>query len=451
MATTNFVPGTVVTSDWLNDVDDAVYRKVPETISVTDFGAVCDNLTDDTTAVQAAIDHCVANNLDLHVPRLTRITTVHIDRAVDGAAFDNFFTISGIGGGGFVRATAGAMFSSRIPYNGVNAVSQLVRFSHLIFEATDSANAVYVMDGTRYLRSRWDDCNFRKCRWFATVTGEAQSLYMSRCQARRWQGWFMDSALVNFDVRVNDSLFEAGERGLHMALPVGSSITQTNIEGMSGHAIEYTGGYGFKVDGCYFEHNAYGAGQDGASVVQTGGTSLGMSITDSYFSAAHTPNPQVVWLGADGASSRNNHCTTGGVLHSFQNDSNVEIDNDVALGTLIDGQATPYSITSVGRIGRVWYADGNKDYGASLDTRFVPGQGAYLRLRTIQNNVPASRGLEVNDLGRMTAYSPTFGLEATLDPAANGDFVFDLPSNNSLRLKVRGSDGVIRTASITLS
>jgi parallel beta-helix repeat protein len=91
MASTHFTTGTTITSEWLNDVNDAVYEgnitaegvqytppftggvtetveaKLAQTVSVKDFGAVGDGVTDDSAAIQAALD-AVADGGNLYFP-----------------------------------------------------------------------------------------------------------------------------------------------------------------------------------------------------------------------------------------------------------------------------------------------------------------------------------------------------------------------------------------------
>ena len=45
----------------------------------------------------------------------------------------------------------------------------------------------------------------------------------------------------------------------------------------------------------------------------------------------------------------------------------------------------------------------------------------------------------------------TVGLGTTSTPPYNGQMSFELTSDTNLRIKVRGSDGVLRSANITLS
>lgn len=69
MATTNFINRqTPIMAEWLNDVDDAVYRKLVEYVSVTDYGAVGNGTGDLGVALQAAHNALGADGGIIHVP-----------------------------------------------------------------------------------------------------------------------------------------------------------------------------------------------------------------------------------------------------------------------------------------------------------------------------------------------------------------------------------------------
>ena len=76
----------------------------------------------------------------------------------------------------------------------------------------------------------------------------------------------------------------------------------------------------------------------------------------------------------------------------------------------------------------------------------------------IYGNYYASPDIEVGIVtatsfigGNLIAGITTVGLGSTSTPPSNSQLSFELTSNTNLRVKVRGSDGVIRTANITLS
>lgn len=106
---TVFVPGTTITHEWLNGVNDyvngqhtsdeinytppftggvttTVENKLAETVSVEDFGAVGDGSTDDTTAIQAAIDYCIGKSVTLVCNGIYKISTLTIEN-VGGQVF----------------------------------------------------------------------------------------------------------------------------------------------------------------------------------------------------------------------------------------------------------------------------------------------------------------------------------------------------------------------------
>jgi hypothetical protein len=79
------------------------------------YGAKCDGVTDDHAAVQTAVNFCVAANLSMTVHGTCVLGAfVNIDRQVDGLAYDDYFRIVGVNGGGFKVTSGMAMFSTTL-------------------------------------------------------------------------------------------------------------------------------------------------------------------------------------------------------------------------------------------------------------------------------------------------------------------------------------------------
>ena len=76
MATTTFLPGTVIASTWLNDVNTTVYSG---SVNLRLYGAVGDGTTDDTVAVQNAVTAAQASGVELFVPAGNyKVTTINV-------------------------------------------------------------------------------------------------------------------------------------------------------------------------------------------------------------------------------------------------------------------------------------------------------------------------------------------------------------------------------------
>lgn len=380
---------------------DAVSRTVEEElrdrVSVTQFGAKCDGVTYDDAALLKATNFCFANNKDLEIPGLCRLAnSVNLDRLVDSAPTDNYFTIWSGTGGGFIVDDDITIFSTTL----VNAenpnfpVSQMIRFSGLKFEADVNTRNAWVLDRNRFLRIVFENCNFRKIRCLEAPVGMlTQTITFQNCQARRWLGTFFKSKEITFDLKVIGGLWEAGVEAFDIDFPVGCAFIGANIEGMANFAIKYKGGYGLAVQGCYFEENGGsipgGASIDGSEAVGAA-ASENVLIEGNYFAGVATQpaKSQILWGDTVTATSIANLCTT--TLHHFGTNSRVNVIGDHARTSLANTETKHY-----------FRAINDQTYGGVVSQSFIAGRGGLLLLRSMQNNAPSPKGVTIAETGNV--------------------------------------------------
>jgi len=122
-----------------NAVETTVQAKLSETVSVTDFGAVGDGVTDDTAAIQAAIDAVPATGGGVHFPEGNYLVTSSIVvKPFLLLSGDNTTITVSSGVNAFVRSTDG--FPGQ------------VTFKHLKFIGTsDTGRAIYITNNMPFI------------------------------------------------------------------------------------------------------------------------------------------------------------------------------------------------------------------------------------------------------------------------------------------------------------
>jgi len=169
-------------------------------VSVTDapFNAKCDGSTDDTAAVQAAINFCLAstNARAMRVPGQCKITSsLIINRPVDQQK--STFAIIGEGpGAGFLVSSAITLFDSSIASADGSPKSEFVTFENITFTCSNPALAAYVIS-KKFLRITFDECWFEGIKLGNfVISGDtfafAQSYTFDNCVALDWQGTFFN-------------------------------------------------------------------------------------------------------------------------------------------------------------------------------------------------------------------------------------------------------------------
>ena len=173
MTSKTFVSGTTIDSAWLNDVNDATYEgtavytpagtgavattiqnKLQESVSVKDFGAVGDGVTDDTGAIQAAIDRFSTVGGVLLFPvgvyKVTQTLNVNKPLFLEGAGSGSVYQPTQAPATKIVWA--GAVAGTVVNFGGFGATFSGGGISALMIDGSATASiCLYIMDCQRGL------------------------------------------------------------------------------------------------------------------------------------------------------------------------------------------------------------------------------------------------------------------------------------------------------------
>jgi len=295
-------------------VPTTVQAKLRQIVSVTDFGAVCDGTTDDSAAVQLAINYCATFAPywpTLVIPGRCRLaSSVNIDRLVDTTKTE--FTILGQGpGAGFYTTGNVTMFDSTLTMGTgptSNPVSEFVTFQNITFETSAYGNSSYVIS-RKFLRIKFINSFFWLIRCQASDT-YAQTLYFIACNIRNNAVNFINTVGL-YDVAFDSCIIENGQTIVRSIDAVrgtnGLRFINNVIEGIGSSIVVATGLSGFNLVGNHIESNFtpnfnfFAGGIVNGSVTATGnyiynpsGATFYYGPTTAVFSAGNTVFPNVL-------------------------------------------------------------------------------------------------------------------------------------------------------------
>lgn len=289
-------------------------------VNVLDFGAVCDGVTNDTAAVQAAVDYCATfapYYPMLVIPgRCKLVSSVNINRPVDNTKTE--FRIVGQGpGAGFYGSGTITFFDSTISMGtGPTSapVSEFVTFENINFEASSIFDECFVIS-RKFLRIKFINCFFWLTRCQASDT-YVQTLYFIACNIRNNKTNFINSVGL-YDVTFDSCIIENGStiirsidasrgtNGLRFINNVIEGIGTTSIVVASGaNAFDLIGNH---LEANYSpEFNFFAGGTVNGSVNVIGnyiynpaGATFYYGPTTKVFSSGNTVAPSVLHSNAN--------------------------------------------------------------------------------------------------------------------------------------------------------
>lgn len=289
-------------------VDDLLINSV----NVKRFGAVCDGVTDDTAAVQAAVNYCATfpNWPALEIPGTCKLTaSVNIDRLVDTMTSE-FRIFSSGSRGGFHSTTNITFFDSTIAMV-LDPKSEFVTFENISFTCDVITTGPKVLS-PKFLRIKFLNCFFKFVKLMENTFTYVQSLYFTNCNIRTWPGVFL-FATHGFDIDFNGCISEFGAGYIVNFLSGCYSVRFRGgvHEGSVGGLISTGNAESLYIAGYYFEANAQPSLQFNESSPNDSITVIGCFFGSSAANIADTSFYEIVWGNTVAAVSIGNRHNNG--------------------------------------------------------------------------------------------------------------------------------------------
>lgn len=170
-----------------------VQARLRDTVSAKDFGATGNGSTDDTAALQAAIDYAIANGRDLYIPDGTYI----VDQLVyDSTAYALMPSIYGSGRNQtIIKKKAGSTVGALLTIGAFAATNFIanVTIEGITFDGLNSSTTTYGVICYSFVRSRIMNCIVKNCDFGVYFQGGIASWLVDCVVISNRQGFTADA------------------------------------------------------------------------------------------------------------------------------------------------------------------------------------------------------------------------------------------------------------------